>query len=164
VERLVVLEVVEEGERRAVRVGGEEDGGAGHPRRRVVSISATNRSSGVAVCEATKRINSVPRFQVVVRRKTPPAMTSGTQPPSSILIRLAAKKAPSTARKTPAMRPAATGDQRHRRRATTYRRIVVMVIVPVTAVPYAEPSALEEPKPTTSSRQPTMSAALTSGT
>ena len=54
-------------------------------------------------------------------------------------------------------------DQFHRDLATTANRTVVIAIVPVTAMPYAALNALEFLNAITSSRQPTMSALLTSG-
>ena len=55
-----------------------------------------------------------PRLHVIIPRKTPPAMTSGTQPPCSIFTRLAARSARSMARKTPTRLPLRRRDQRQR--------------------------------------------------
>jgi hypothetical protein len=93
----------------------------------------------------------LPRYQVVMMRRTTPTTASGTQPPRWILTMFAPKNARSTARKPPASAPARHGDQRHRGRAITQTSIVVTAIVPVTATPYAAASALDDRKSTTRS-------------
>ena len=68
--------------------------------------------------------------------KTTTATTSGNQPPSGILSRLAPKKARSTSRNSAASAATCqTGSTSTVSRATTKSRIVVMAIVPVTAMP-----------------------------
>src|SRR2546430_1214879 len=61
----------------------------------------------------------VPRFQVPMRRKTPPPIASDTQPPCSILMMLAPKNARSITRNAPASAPARSPDQCQRWRAMT---------------------------------------------
>ena len=59
--------------------------------------------------------------------------------------------------------PARGSDHFHSSCEMKKKSIVVMAIVPVTAMPYAAASALDERKPSTRPMQPTMSALLTSG-
>ncbi len=107
--------------------------------------------------------SSAPRCQVLIRRKTPAAIASGTQPPCVTLVMLELKNARSIPRNTTATAPTRQRGHRQRCLAKTQNSTVVTAMVPVTATPYAPPSALEDPKPTTSTRQPIMSATFTSG-
>ncbi len=77
----------------------------------------------------------VPRTQVHITIIEHPASTSGTQPPSTTFIRLAARKARSIARKPEIIRIEAHSGQRHRFHTTTKASAVVVTIVPVTAMP-----------------------------
>ena len=66
-------------------------------------------------------------------------------------------------RKNARKAPTLSGVHPKRSRAMAQKRIVVIAIVPVTATPYAPPSAVDDPKPKTRSSVPTASALLTSG-
>ena len=54
-------------------------------------------------------------------------------------------------------------DRREFMKLTATGLVVLIAIDPVTAIPYAAPSALVERKPMTTVRQPTISARFTSG-
>ena len=104
-----------------------------------------------------------PRFQVVISRYTPRPTTIGNQPPSSILMTLALKKATSTSRSAAVSARARQRGHFHRSHAMVWSRSVVVSIVPVTATPYAAARLLECRKPTTSVTQPSHRAQFTSG-
>ena len=78
------------------------------------------------------------------------AAASGNQPPSSTFTRFAPKNEASTTRKSTVRGCAFQRGQRHRSRMTRWKRSVVMIIVPVTAMPYAAASAKDDLKPRTS--------------
>jgi hypothetical protein len=100
---------------------------------------------------------------VLIKVKPIAAISSENQPPSSILSALAPRKAKSTGRNTT---PSATAPRPHpqRRRATTHSSAVVISIVAVTAIPYAAARFADEPKPTTSAHDATISAQFTAPT
>jgi hypothetical protein len=77
---------------------------------------------------------------------------------------LAEKNARSTSRKPAA--PAITSHigLPHSTRTTKKNRIVSIASVPVTAIPYAEASPVEEPKPTTSAATARQMPQFTAGT
>jgi hypothetical protein len=80
------------------------------------------------------------------------------------LVRFAVKNARSTT-KNAAAPPAATHSGLcQSTRTTTKKRIVSMASVPVTAIPYADASFCEEPKPITSASTAAMIPQLTAGT
>ena len=91
-------------------------------------------------------------------------MTSGTHPPLAILSALAPRKAKSITKKKAASATTRHSGQLHRVRATTANSSVVMHMVPVTAMPYAAPSALDVLKPATMSSVPSINARLICGT
>ena len=106
---------------------------------------------------------SLPRRQVTITTNTHAAITSGTHPPWRIFVRVEAKNATSKVRNTTA--PSATRARRVRqiRCATARNRIVLRTNVPVTATPYADPRAVDEPKPTTRAMTAANSTQLTPG-
>src|SRR5712692_7209242 len=94
------------------------------------STSSRNLSKGTVASDSHRLRSSVPRFQVVMSRKRPAAMMSGTQPPWRILVTFAAAKARSMRRNPPATAAIRQAGQRQRRRASTPKRTVVMAMVP----------------------------------
>jgi len=104
-----------------------------------------------------------PTMPVLIMRKTPAAIASGTQPPCLTLVMLELRNARSIPRNTIATVPTRQTGHRQRCLAKTQNNTVVMTMVPVTATPYAPPSAVEDPKPTTSTRHPIISGPFTSG-
>ena len=91
------------------------------------------------------------------------ATTSGNQPPVSIFTRLAPRNARSTVRNrapTATTRPAG---QRQRSLATEQNSSVVMVMVPVTAIPYADARLPDDWNVRTRSTQATPSTRFTPG-
>ena len=85
---------------------------------------------------------------------TMPPNASGTQPPSMTLRRFALRNMRSTNRKGRMSAAVATSDQRHTFQTTMNAITPVTTIVPVTAMPYAEASALEERNSATSKSTP----------
>jgi hypothetical protein len=77
----------------------------------------------------------MPHRQLVMTVKTPIARVSGSQPPSAIFKRLAAKKAPSTIRKPAATAIATTSGHFQILRMASKSRQVVSSMVVETAVP-----------------------------
>jgi hypothetical protein len=73
--------------------------------------------------------------QVISVVKTTMATVSGSQPPCSILVRLAAKNASSTVSNAAPPSATARAGLRHSSRATARNRMVVSTKVPVTATP-----------------------------
>src|SRR5260221_79515 len=96
-------------------------------------------------------------------RKTIDATSRGNQPPSAILARFAPRNATSGIRKAMVTNDANATLHRRRSRATTYARIVVMIIVVLTARPYAPARLVELRKPITSAIVQNISAQLTDG-
>ena len=85
-----------------------------------------------------------PLAQVSISVKKTTPITSGNQAPCRILLMLAAKKGTSTSKKRPASGAAHIKGQCHCLRVTTKNNIVLMIIVEVTANPYAAASLLED--------------------
>src|SRR5262245_42107074 len=92
------------------------------------------------------------------------ATATGTQPPCMNLTAVAPKKAKSTLRKAKVTRPALTGCHSQTRTATTKANTVVMIMVAVTAMPYAAARRDDEPNDRTSRIVATMSIQLMLGT
>src|SRR5262245_31701517 len=80
----------------------------------------------------TKR---VPLYQVYITIETAPAKASDTQPPSTILIRLAARKAVSTMKKGAIRAAARRRDQFQHFQITRKAMQEVTAIVPLAAIP-----------------------------
>jgi hypothetical protein len=76
-----------------------------------------------------------PRCQVVITVKMAAAISSGSHPPSAILVRFAAKNTSSVPAKTAPMRASFQAAQFQSVRATIRNRAVVISSVPVTATP-----------------------------
>ena len=74
------------------------------------------------------------------------AIASGTQPPCAILATFAPKNARSMTRNARDQRRPAHSGQPQRCARRPRRAIDVIAIVPVTAMPYAAPSALDDPE------------------
>ncbi len=108
------------------------------------NIERMNTSSGI-VSLRTRSLRMVrPRFQVVSTVKMAAPIISGNQPPARTLIRLAEKNATSTVTKMARNRIEGTAPHFHNPRTTTKASTVSIIIVSVTAMPYAEASALED--------------------
>lgn len=105
----------------------------------------------------------LPVFQVVKTAKTTAPTTSGNQPPSGILNRLAPRKAPSMASRTPVMLNTRALGQCHRRLTKTANSSVVANMVPVTDSPYAAANAEDDRNARTSPTHAAMSSQLTTG-
>ncbi len=76
-----------------------------------------------------------PRRQVVITVNTPPAITSGSQPPCATLDRLAARNRHSTPPKATAARASFHGCHCHSTRATSSNSSVSTTSAPVTDTP-----------------------------
>ena len=92
-----------------------------------------------------------------------PPSASGTQPPSKTFSRFAARKVRSSNRKGAISAAAATADHLQTFQITTNPIIAVTTIVPVTEMPYADASALDERNSSTSSMTAMNSNRLTRG-
>ena len=101
--------------------------------------------------------------QTIMIARTAPPSTTGTYPPSTILVAVERKKAASTTKKLPMMTASLTGDQCHRVRATANSPTVVASIVPDTAKTYAEAKLDELPNATVMMMQVTARAQLIAG-
>ena len=104
-----------------------------------------------------------PLRHVVISVKTTPAMTSGNHPPSTILKRFATRNDRSGMRNAIVIAPAVSRLQPRRSRATTYASTVVMIIVMLTATPYAPARFDELRKPRTSAIVATITLQFTAG-
>jgi len=136
VQNLVVLEAVQQRGRRAVRIAGEEHRGARHALRRLLlQHGDEGESSGVSSLRVLSINRRVPRRQVYMTTITPPASASGTQPPSTTFMRLAARKVVSTMMKGAIRAMVAASDQCQTLRMTMNAMIAVTTMVPVTAMP-----------------------------
>ena len=93
-----------------------------------------NTSSGSASSAACPSAARAARFQVVSSVNTTPPITSGNQPPSSILSEFDARNARSIS--AAAWIASGPAGQFHRRRITTKMRIESISIASVTAMPY----------------------------
>ncbi|MNN69611.1 hypothetical protein D3C81_1854170 [compost metagenome] len=76
-----------------------------------------------------------PLYHVISRKNAALPISSGNQPPSATLSRLAAKKVRSTSRKPPASRATSTGFHFQTLRIMKAARNEVISIVVVTAMP-----------------------------
>ena len=94
---------------------------------------------------------------------TRPAKASGAQPPSKTFSRLAARNVSSIAWNGNINPAAAAGDQCRCFQITMRPIVESTSMVPVTAIPYAEASALDERNMATSSSTVINSSALTRG-
>ena len=99
VQHLVVLEAVHERGRREIGRAGEKHGRARHARRRLSSRACCTRwSSGISWRRVFSNSSRLPRRHVYITTITAAASTSGTQPPSCTLSRLAPRKVRSMSR------------------------------------------------------------------
>ena len=96
--------------------------------------------------------------------KAPAPTTSGSQPPLTILVRLAAKNVSSMVRNTAAPAIVIQSGFRHTTRKSTKASSVLVANVPVTAMPYADARALELRNPSTRPITATSRNQLTAGT
>src|SRR4030095_5877328 len=119
---------------------------------------AMKASRGIESVSSRDCSTGRPRFHVDINKKTPKPNASGNQPPSLNLRTLALKNARSMSRKAPKSAMLASALHFHIERATTYASIVVVAIVPVTAMPYAAPRLVDDPKPMTRTTTPKNSA------
>ncbi len=126
-----------------------------------IRMLATKVGNGSTLSPRRSTRISRPRFQVVMRTNSPIPAITGKAPPSKIFGTLAAKNRLSTRRKPSRIGSVTSNGQRHRRSITTENSSVVISMVPVTATPYAEASAPDDLKPSTSSTTPTISAQFT---
>ena len=78
------------------------------------------------------------------------AIASGNHPPCRTLVRLAAKNVRSTIQNATAPVTVIHNGRCHSARTTKKNSSVSIASVPVTAIPYADASRSEEPKPSTS--------------
>ena len=118
----------------------------------------SSMKSRTGFCSRSNRAMSEarPLCQVCISQNIVSPDTSGTQPPSSSLVRLASRKAMSTMNSS-------DNPVRSRRLSLPVRDLmrlkvkgVTMVMAPETAKPYAPPSAAELPKPMTNASAATM--------
>ncbi len=91
--------------------------------------------SGTARCASSARSAWRPSRQVMNSANITPAMASGTQPPSSILVALPATKARSTSSMSPNSTPMRHQGQFHSDLATSAPNKVVISMVPTTDAP-----------------------------
>ena len=113
---------------------------------------------------AFRRTSSRPRRQVRMTVNASTAMASGNHAPSTNLTRFALRNARSMPRNTSATGHTSCGAMRHRSSAKMMIRIPLISMVPVTATPYATPSAPEEPKCRTVAMTARNNARFTQGT
>ena len=127
------------------------------------SSMATSSSSGISWRRVLSNSSRVPRRHVYMTVMIRLAKANGTQPPSTTFSRLAARNISSIAWNG-SINPAAAGRDQCQCFQITMRPIVESTsMVPVTAIPYAEASALDERNMATSSSTVINSSALTRG-
>src|SRR5581483_2699332 len=90
-----------------------------------------------------------PRRQVVISRMRKPPTTTGSQPPSASFCRFEVRKESSSKRSGSRHEMHAVTGHSQRWRQIGHIRIVSMVIVIITAMPYAVASDADERKPST---------------
>src|SRR5258708_2650603 len=108
------------------------------------SSIATRASSGVSRRRVFSDRRRVPRRHVYITTIRIVPNASGTQPPSTTLSILELRKMTSMQRNGTISARAASSDQRQTFHTTTIAITPVTTMVPLTAIPYAEVSALDE--------------------
>src|SRR3569623_2884945 len=127
-------------------------------------LDSMNKSSGIASALTWLNSISLPRFQVISNVKVTTAMASGNQPPCAVLVILAVKKAKSIETKRTAKGIATHLFQRHSNSITSMSNTVSIIIVQVTATPYAAARLLDDWKPNTSTTVAVNNVQFTKGT
>ena len=125
---------------------------------------STNSGSEPSASIRRPVINRRPSCQVVITVTMTMAMTSGSQPPCTTLVRLAAKKVSSTPPNTTPIRIRLHLGQCQLDPARIRNRVVVRISVPVTASPYAVASLFDDRNDTISTSTPANNSQLTAGT
>src|SRR5688500_13454263 len=128
----------------------------------VASTVATNSLSGSARAAKRSATSRRPVLHVVMNVKRIVATASVTHPPCSSFKAFAPKNARSIVRKRSMTASAACLGQRQRSIITMYNSNTVMTIVSVTAIPYADATAPDDPKPITMSTVAIMGASTRS--
>ena len=136
-ERVGVLDVGAQRERRGVLVAAEEHGDAGNAdqRRLLVARRSRNSVSGPSWATRLRVTTTWPRRQLIITIDSRSPIASGSQAPCSTFAMFALKNATSTVRNSTAIGASLRQEVPHSRRATARNSRVLRMNVPVTATP-----------------------------